>query len=431
VGAALASSAQAAITGSHVTTPKDPRYLVYTDANPTFAIKGTTSGGSPATDKVDLLCFHGTSHETVASNVALAGDGSFSVPDGDLSTIQEYLCRLRAVPHGSVPANLTPFKGPLVGGDALVRNDITTGPNAGALYDFYFWAQQRQGAFDYDSLTGCGVDDGYLMGSDLDIATTTFYCNAWLWNYENFANQGASTRSELQIDGKDAYGPASANDINDQGSPGFPPLHFSTKVDPLTGELTIHETDKLVRCPDATYPPTPTTCPRFVSTHVIDKRKIVQDHAGHLSTITDVFKSTDNHAHKLDLLWQNDQEFYGNGAPFDSTTVAYRFPGEGSFSTHAVGDVVNLPKKHPASIFVKQDGVADGDKTSGRGAIVYDRRARSATFNNVTASDSDFYLHQRAGIPKGGSAKFHFAYAQAFTQKAVDKLAKQAEKGFG
>jgi hypothetical protein len=432
LGLALVPSAQATITGSHVAKPKDPHYLVYDRDNPnTFAVKGTTSGGNPAVDKVDLLCFHGSTYESVDSVVPLANDGSFSVPNADLSALEFTLCRLRAVPAASVPSNLTPFKGPLLGGDSQSTYDISSGPNAGALYDFYFWAQQRQAAFDYDSLTSCGIDDGYLMGSDLDIATTTFYCNAWLWKNEDFTNEAASTRSELQVDGKNAYGPESAQSVNDQASPGFQPLHFSIDVDPLTGETTIRETDKIVRCPNETFPPTPVSCPRFVSTHVVDKRTIVQDHKGHLSVITDRFKATDNHAHQLDLLWQNDQSFHDSSSPFDATTIAYRFPGQSSFSTHAVGDVVNLPKKHPASILIKQEGAPDGNKQTGRGAIVYDRRAKSATFNRSSTSQNDFYLHQHAEIPNDGAAKFHFAYAQAFKQKAVNELAHKAENAFG
>ena len=178
-GLAAVPSAQAAITGSHVARPKDPRYLVYNQDNPnTFAIAGTTSGGNPATDQVDLLCFHGTTYETVASNVPLAGDGSFSVHAADLSKIEYRLCRLRAVPAGSVPVNLSPFKGPLLGGDHRRTYKIVGPPNDGAAYDFYIWAQQRAGAFDYDSLGSCGIDDAYLNVSTLDIGTVTFYCNA-------------------------------------------------------------------------------------------------------------------------------------------------------------------------------------------------------------------------------------------------------------
>ena len=430
-GLALVPSAQASITRSHVTRPKDPRYLVYNQASPnTFAVKGTTSGGNPATDTVDLLCFHGTTYESVDSVVPLGGDGSFSVPAADLSKIQFKLCRLRAVPAGSVPANLGPFKGPLLGGDARQTYKISGGPNDGVLRDFYIWGQQRAGAFDYDSLGSCGIDDSYLMGSNLDIATTTFYCNAWLYYYENFANSSASKRSELRIDGVNAYTPYAAYRINPLASPGFPALHFSLEVNPLNGQTTIHESDQLVRCPDQTFPPTPASCPRFVPMGVMDKRKIVQDHAGHLATITDHFKATNGKAHRLDLLWQNDQRFYGTGAPFDATTVAYRFPGQRHYSTHALGDSVDLPKTKPASIFVKQRGQPDGDTSSGRGAIVYDRRATSATFNQLSTSQSDFYLHQHAKVPSRGSAGFHFAYAQAFKQDTVNSLARLSKQRF-
>ncbi|MGH2974941.1 MAG: hypothetical protein ACRDLL_08765 [Solirubrobacterales bacterium] len=427
----MAPAAQASITGSHVTRPKNPRYLVYNQDHPnTFAVKGTTSGGNRATDKVDLLCFHGTTYETVASAVPLANDGSFSVHAADLSKIQFKLCRLRAVPAGSVPVNLGPFKGPLLGGDARRTYKVSGGPNDGTRYDFYVWAQQRAGAFDYDSLGSCGIDDAYLTDSTLDIGTVTFYCNAWLSNYENFANKAASKRSEVRVDGTNAYASYGPYAINPQASPGFPTVHFSLKVDPVSGDTTIHESEQLVKCPQQTFPPTPASCPRFVPTGVLDKRTIVQNHSGHLATITDRFKSTNGKAHRLDLLWQNDQRFFGTGASFDATTVAYRFPGQRHYSTHAIDDAVDLPKTAPAAIFVKQQGKPDGNRSSGRGAIVYDRHATSATFNQLTTSQSDFYLHQHAKVPSRGSAAFHFAYAQAFTQKAVKSLASLSKKRF-
>jgi len=424
-------SAQAAITDSHVTRPKNPRYLVYNENRPnTFAIKGTTSGGNAATDQVDLLCFYGNTDAIVASNVALANDGSFSVPAADLSKIQYKLCRLRAVPAGTVPVNLVPFKGPLLGGDHRDANKLSGGPNDGVPYDFYIWAQQRAGAFDYDSLGSCGIDDGYLNDSALGIGTVTFYCNAWLYYYENFADVSASRRSELRIDGVNAYTPYAASSINAQASAGFPAVRFSLNVNPRDGQTTIRETEKLVKCPHQAFPPTAVSCPRFRPTGVLDKRTIVQDHSGHLVTITDRFKTTNRKPHRLDLLWQNDQHFYGSGASFNATTVAYRFPRHRRYSTHALGDVVHLPRTSPAAIFVKQKGKPDGNKTSGRGAIVYDRRATSATFNQVETFQSDFDLHQRATIPRRGSAAFRFAYAQAFSQRTVKSLAALSKKRF-
>src|SRR5207237_10854820 len=109
---------------------------------------------------------------------------------------------------------------------------------------------------DYDSLGSCGIDDGYLNDSTLDIGTVTFYCNAWLYNYENFANSSASKRSELRIDGANAYASYGPAAIHPQASPCFPTVHSSLHVDPLTGQATIHESDRLVKCPHQTFPPT-------------------------------------------------------------------------------------------------------------------------------------------------------------------------------
>ena len=67
---------------------------------------------------------------------------------------------------------------------------------------------------------------------------------------------------------------------------------------------------------------------------------------------------------------------------------------------------------------------------TGRGAITYGNRSISATFNAVDSNASSFYLHQTARIPKGGSATFHFAYAQAFDQKTVNSLARLSERRF-
>jgi len=85
-GLVVTPTAQAAITGSQITTPTDPSFLVAdeTAATQTFAISGTTSGGNPATDKVDVRCYYDGTSALVAKNVALGANRSFSVPAADL-----------------------------------------------------------------------------------------------------------------------------------------------------------------------------------------------------------------------------------------------------------------------------------------------------------------------------------------------------------
>ncbi|MGA8747033.1 MAG: hypothetical protein WB507_14380 [Solirubrobacterales bacterium] len=425
---AFAPAANAAIASSQITSPASPSYGIYdAEAPNTISVSGTTSGGNPATDKVNLDCFSGSAPEdkVLAEEVSLNPDGSFSVAAANLKNIDDQVCRLRAVPTGAIPADLSPFSGPLMAtGERYGSSKIQTGPNTGQPYDFYIWGQQLSAADDYASAGSCGLDDAYLFDSELHKSTTTFYCNDWLWYYENFENEAASTRSELRVDGANAYLPADADEINSEASSGFPTLTYSYSQDPLTGNLTIHESDTIVKCPEATFPATKTSCPSFLGTGVRDDRTIVQSNDGHLVTFTDQFVSTDGQAHTLDLLPQNDQYFGSSGEK-----IAYRFPGEGSFTTHKDGESVAFAGETPAAVFAQVQGSPDGDTSTGRGAIVFDHSASPATFNEVN-SGSDFYFHQSATVPAGGSTTLRFAYAQAYTSSEVEALVQQAESSF-
>jgi hypothetical protein len=88
-------AAHAAITGSQLTTPGNPSFFIADqDASAqTFAISGTTSGGNAAADKVNIRCYYASTFATVASNVALQSNGSFSVPSADLNAILNTTCR--------------------------------------------------------------------------------------------------------------------------------------------------------------------------------------------------------------------------------------------------------------------------------------------------------------------------------------------------
>jgi hypothetical protein len=437
VGSLVATpTANAAITGSTITTPTDPTYLVTPlDSNGaptgTFAIAGTTSGGDPSTDQVDILCYYGTTFATVASGVPLNPDGSFSLPSVSINPVWNTsgICRLRAVPAGTQPADLTPFAGPrvTVTGDQLIN--LSGGPNDGQLYSAYLYAQQLTGAFDYTTLGGdSGANwgllyDGWLFDATMTATTNTFYSNAGLLRGES----PSPTRSELQIDGANAYPVAAAAIINPNAS-GLPALTHSSSVDPATGNLVIHETDPLVKCTDPTYPPTTTSCASFVSAGVTDTVTITQDHDGHIAWVTNVFTSTDGLVHSLDLLWDNHQHFQNGG--LDSTLLEYQFPGESVYSTHPVADAVTLPASSPGAILIRMNGAADGDTSTGQGAIVYDRPATEATFTDVNSTFSEFILHQTGTVPAAGSTRFRFAYVQDYLAGNVASLAQTASTAF-
>jgi hypothetical protein len=415
-------SAQAAVTASHVATPTNNTYLMYNHDSPnTFAISGTTTGGTTG-DHVDLVCFAGDDHRTVATNVAVNSNGSFSAP-GDAHSANSYrLCNLKAVPAGTTPVDLSPFTGPrlLVGQKETYH--VSGGLNNKKLYDYYLYFQQRAGGLDYDSLGSCGIDDGYLLDAGDSLSTVTWWCNAYL----NKREASPGTRSEVRVDGKDAYTPNGANDINPAATSGFPALaSYFFHLNSHTGNAAIHEMDPIVKCPNATYPPTAVTCPKFVSTGITDTRTITQDHTGRVAWVTDVFKNSDGKAHSLDLLWQNFQRFY-NGNSGDSTQLEYRFPGHSGYLMHVLNDSVTLPASNPGTIFVRMHGAADGDTLTGRGAIVYDRRADKATFSYVSSNDEGFTLHQTAKVPAHGSVRFRFAYVDDFHAAKVSSFAHEA-----
>jgi PASTA domain/Divergent InlB B-repeat domain len=423
-GLVLAPAAGADITASQITTPSNPSFFVADEdaSTQTFAIAGTTTGAG-ANDRVDLNCYFGATHVTVAKSVPVGSDGSFSLPTANLNKPLALTCRLRAVPAGTNPSNLTPFSGPVIGVGERESSKLSGGPNDGKTYDYYADAQQLTAAFDYASLGNCGLQGGYLYDSAYANTTITFACAAGLGSADSPATP---TRSELQIDGANAYAPSSAAAINPNGTD-FPALTDTYTVDKATGNVVLNETDPIVKCSKAAYPPTTSSCATFLSTGVTDHRTITQDHDGHIGWVTDVFASTDGKAHSLDLLWDSGQRFWGPSG--NSTQLEYEFPGQSSYSTHATGDTVSLPST-AAGIFVRMHGAADGDTSTGQGAIVYDRPVTAAKFTAVLNFASEMTLHQTGSIPAGGSARFRFAYVQGYASSDVASDAQIAANAF-
>jgi hypothetical protein len=424
-GLVVTPAAHAAIKASQITSPTNPSFFIADEdaAAQTFTISGTTTGGSPASDKVDIRCYFAGTSMKVKGNVALNSNGSFSVTAADLNKLLELTCQLKAVPAGTNPADLTPFSGPVVGIGERESSKISGGPNDGKAYDYALDVQQLTAAFEYASLGSCGLHNGFLYDSTYANTTVTFACNAGLGRADA---PTTPTRSEVKIDSANAYAPTQAFFIN-SGAAGLPALTDTYTVDKATGDVVIRETDPIVKCSTATYPPTAGSCATFVSTGVTDDRTITQDHDGHISWITDVFKSTDGKAHALDLLWDNSEQFFG--ASGDSSKLEYEFPGESSFSTHATGSNFSLPTS-AGTIFVRMHGAADGDTGSGQGAIVYDRTATAAKFTSVTTLGSEFTLHQAGKVPAGGSTRFRFAYVQDYRTALVGTRAKTASALF-
>jgi hypothetical protein len=84
----------------------------------------------------------------------------------------------------------------------------------------------------------------------------------------------------------------------------------------------------------------------------------------------------------------------------------------------------------PSVIYVDVEGAPDGDRQTGRGAIVLDRPASPATFDYLTEERSGFELHQTATVPASGSTDFRTAYVQGYTAAEVEALVAKVESAF-
>jgi hypothetical protein len=417
VGPIGAHASPLPFTTSNITVPGSPDYVITTSTSKTIAIAGSTGGTTG--DKADILCYYEDDAEakTLASGVPLAADGSFSLPAVSIEEVPG-LCRLRAVPSSSALTTLSGFTGPVLAKSEDFRYLIDSGPE---FSDYYFRGQQMNGAFDYNSAGSCGLSDGYLFdAAALEQTTTTWFCDDALYGSDK--NKG--TRSEVQVDGADAYLRGSA----DSEAAGYPTLTYSYSQDPVSGDVTIEESGELAECPAGVYPATLANCPEYADTGVRLDRTIHQSDDGLLSIITDRFVSTDGEPHAVDTLPDNTQHFGFSGHP-DGEHISYRFPGAEPVVSPAAGEAVSFADG-PGTIYVSVEGAADGDRETGRGAIVFDASASPATFTVKYPYESRFHFHQTATVPAGGSATKRFAYAQAYTQAEVEALAHQAEAAF-
>jgi hypothetical protein len=447
---ASASAASAAITQSQVTAPADQTYLIEDRDSPAPIMVTGTSDGTTG-DSVDIRCYYGVTSFVVATGVAVNPGGTFSKSvalstfTASPGTYPHPSCVLRAVVGGTTPAappgSASPFGGPHVYVGARQSNLVTSGPNNGVAYDYYITRAQQGGFMDYDSLGGCGLDDSYVFDPTTGASSSAlFYCNDWFYirNGAPTASAGktASTRSELRVDGVDAYASAGAYYVPKSfspsygGVPGIPPLTQTDSVDPLTGNLKITEAEAIVKCsPAPTYPPTAASCTSFVPTGVTFERTIIQDHLGRMTTIRDRWSSADGLEHLLDMQVAQQQ----HGALKDT---GYQFPWvSADFATRAAGDTIPAAPAGPGSIFIRGSNAApDGDTTHPRGAITFAAGPEGGQFAQGQAASSTmwdwFELNYRRTIPANGSIAMGFAYSNAFAQVEVQSMASSAEAAF-
>ena len=430
------ATAQAAVTSSQITTPGDGAYLMSLDNTPTTVdVKGTSNG--TAGDPIDVVCFYDSPTQAIKLKgpFAVGTGGAFDTGAVPLKPIAGHACRLRAVPAGDEPGGdeNSSFAGPRVAvSEAELPVAVVGGPNAGTAYNFYVngvtftgfaaWTAAGTPGGSMGSLPACGGPDAAPIDSSFDIGNFAIDCAGSLLGDDLGAWGG---RSEVQIDGRNAYDAASAQALfprthgflnGSEDLTGFPALSAHVDFDPTSGLGSSHSSEQWVGCtgPDLYKPTSVAACPSFASTGVQLERDITTSDGGAVVTMTDTWSSTDGAAHTLDLLYD---DFVGLGT---STVRGYQFPGQNGFFQYGSGASVPGPTAAPGSILVRTNVTApDGDPAEAAGAITYATAPTGYHF----ATGSEFEEHHVLQIPAGGSASLSYVYSVGYTVGAANRLA--------
>jgi hypothetical protein len=417
--------ASAAVTTSQVTSPGDPFFGMYdgdllsTDAANQITVSGTTNG--TAGDQVDVSCFYGNydgsiSWSTVASNVPVAADGSFSV-SAPSNIWEAQTCRLRAVPTSGWgnDANLPHFAGPRVN---IAYKSTYKVPVQGAatdqLYDYYVGAGGLKGFFEAESISDCGP--GY-MGAYVNAGNfaMTYTGSNWACLATVRRSNAANDASQLRIDGLNAYTAYGLPTYDWDGAgpgvaskpAGSPAIEVSITRDASNGNVTITEVQQIVACPTNAFPVTGPNCPQVHPVGVRLTRVIKMDHDGLVVAVTDTWSSVDGAQHTFDA------DFDNRARAYDYAT--FKFPGDNEFMTYAPGDVAPLGSTAPATIYTRDSTYPDS-VYHGVGGLTYATQPSDARF---TSQYRRFVLNYPRTIPAGGSLTMtHVAFSARNTDQA-------------
>jgi len=453
------ATAQATVTTSQVThwvssqpgTPADDPYLIYQDnpPTPTLTVQGSVPGASDG-DEVDVACFYGPSTGPsivkLASGVVVHGQ-QFTSPAVSFHTLVGHACRLRAIPAGTSTENAAQFTGPQIAVSEVESVAIASGPNIRAPYGFYLNGTTFTGSAAWSAAgtpgqsinnAACGGPELAPIDANLSVGNFALDCVGSLLSDDLGAWGG---RSEVQVDGRNAYDAAGAQALfpSASGNPasqslaGFP--HMSTTVDwdPASGLISSSSTEDWSACSGPNErPQSYATCQSFVSTGVQVQRNIASSDGGRVVTLTDTWTSTDGQPHTVDLLYD---DYVGLSA--NSAQRGYEFPGEGVFSSHLAGDQVAGPGAAPGTLFVHtNNGASDGNPAEAIGAITFSRAPSGYRFAPSPVPplspppSNEIEEHQVLQLPAGGSSTVSYAYAVGYTMADVGGLARAAQDRF-
>jgi Glucodextranase, domain B/PASTA domain len=435
-------------------TPANNPYLISLDNPPTpttLSVSGTASAVPGA--QVDIVCFYGgNSQFAVLQSKLPVVNGKFATvqPAPALKGIAGHACRLRAVQASTEgpQVDTSSFAGPdvAVSEAALPAASISDGPvNQGKPYNSYLndvtftgfsaWTAAGTpggslGSFSFSPFA-CGGPDSAPIDPAFDLNSGNFAidCAGSLLNDDLGAWGG---RSEVQVDGRNAYDAAAAQALiprtsGDNGSQdlaGFPTLTTTANWDPITGLMSSRTVEGIVECTGSNpYKPVIAQCPSFESAGVQLERDITTSDGGRVTTMTDTWSSTDGRVHTVDLLYDN---FNGVGGQATGDR-GYEFPRQTSFTQFGPGATLAGASSAPGSILVRANVAApDGDPGQAAGAITFGTAPSGFRYVN----NDEFEERQLLVIPAGAGASLSHIYSVGYSVADVNALALAAQDQF-
>jgi hypothetical protein len=438
----VASAEALEISTSQITSPAGPTYALNDESEssppPAFTVEGTTN----VTEKLALRCYYAPgAFEAFSVLGEVEPEGKTFKLTVEPKSLPDGPCVLRAVPStdkatrapgGPAEEAADPFHGP-----RIVGSRFTLYQTNGIDHDYGLESSTLVGHFSIDSVGDCGLEYSYLYAPETLVSNNgLFDCNAALYQENDIAlPPGSSTRSELQIDGANAYSPAAASAVESALKvkgvlPGAPQVLVARSFNPLTGLAAVTETDPIVKCsPSTAFPPTTSSCTSFVSTGVDLEREWTTSSADQVAAMTDTWHSTDGAAHSLNALYDQETENANEGGG------AYQFPGTNVFAATTAGQTVTLPAGL-GRIYYKEDAATpgEGDGVHPQGAIVYDTPPSGpiSVYRGTAAKEgyNGFQMPYQATIPAGGTYTLHMAFIQAYKLAEVESLASGVLAGY-
>lgn len=389
----------AAVSESRITIPSGPQFLVDEDAvdDAPFPVSGTSDGTTG--DVVDIVCSRNDSRSTVADDVPVAADGTFSTTvDPDAGAFSGRPCFLRAVrDNPSANAN---FRGPVIAILKVSRETVSGGPNDATVTGWNVQMPGLQGGTEFNAR---GINDLRHYGPSLNDENDPVAGHGVL---KLVADTAENTRPALLVDGAPAYTGQLAADLFG-GADQVPGLPASTiAVTPLPGGgWTITSREPLVGCTGSAFPPTAIDCPTFVPIGVTFQRTYRTTAEADAVEITERFTSTDGAAHAVDLTLESRYDNSENGWLLPGADLVESYRGENRL------DEADLPNG-PFRLYAQEvDDEPGGSREEGTAGYSWDTRPRSIIWD----SENDIDVRHVLSVPAGGSASVRSAAAAEFT----------------